>query len=258
MPSLDELLPLELAPQTPMALLALLRQPALWTPPDSEAVAEARSHRIDALLGLRPVEREAARPAARRGVPTALGEASHSRPWGSAATVALLSTPYATLEAVFQELAVPAGARVIDLGAGYGRVGFYLALRQPALSFYGLEIVAARVDEARRVASVLGLAALHFAEQDLADAALRLPEGDVYFMYQPVNDETQPGDERLLLSTPPRASGSSVRLFRRRWPGAGRATWGDRVERRRGSSRSVLVMSASVIGGAVNSGIGSS
>ena len=65
------------------------------------------------------------------------------------------------------------------------------ALRQPALSFYGLEIVAARVDEARRVASVLGLAALHFAEQDLADAALRLPEGDVYFMYQPVNDETQ-------------------------------------------------------------------
>lgn len=191
MPSLDELLPLELAPQTPMALLALLRQPALWTPPDSEAVAEARSHRIDALLGLRPVEREAARPAARRGVPTALGEASHSRPWGSAATVALLSTPYATLEAIFQELALPAGARVIDLGAGYGRVGFYLALRQPALSFYGLEIVAARVAEARRVAAALGLAALHFAEQDLADAALRLPAGDVYFMYQPVNDETQ-------------------------------------------------------------------
>lgn len=178
-----------------------MRSPALWTAPiqqgHGEVVADQLSHSIDALLGLRPLEIEAARcQSGRRSIATALGEASHSRPWASATTIALLSTPYSTLEAVFQSLALAPGTQVVDLGSGYGRVGFYLALRLPAVLFSGYEVVAGRVAEAARVASQLGLSQLSFRCQDLADPALRLLRADVYFMYQPVNDETQ---ERLLL-----------------------------------------------------------
>lgn len=193
MESLLHLDPAVEAGLTAAARLRLLRHEALWAvaelPPEGEAAAERLSHRIDALLGLRPLHSEAARAATRRGVATALGEASHSRPWASAETVALLSTPYRTLEAVFQAVAPAPGAQVVDLGAGYGRVGFYLALRWPQVGFLGYEVVAARVAAAQRAAEALGLVQLRFVQQDLAEVAL--PAADVYFMYQPVNDQTQ-------------------------------------------------------------------
>lgn len=60
-------------------------------------------------------------------------------------------TPYWDLDHMLREAEVVAGDMVIDLGAGYARLLFVLALRYPSVSFIGVEKVGARLDEARRV-----------------------------------------------------------------------------------------------------------
>ena len=41
--------------------------------------------------------------------------------------------------------------KVVDLGAGYGRMGLVIAKHYPTLSFWGVEYVAERVAEGNRV-----------------------------------------------------------------------------------------------------------
>ena len=81
------------------------------------------------------------------------------------------------------EIARRPGLRLLDLGSGYGRFGFYGALRH-GLSVYGLELVSERVREATRAAGVLGLGGLTFEAGDLLEAAW--PRADVYCMMNAV------------------------------------------------------------------------
>lgn len=81
------------------------------------------------------------------------------------------------------EIAQRPGLRLLDLGSGYGRLGFYGALRH-GLSVHGLELVTERADEATRAARVLGLSKLSFEAGDLLEAAWPLAE--VYGMMNAV------------------------------------------------------------------------
>src|SRR5437763_13155002 len=69
--------------------------------------------------------------------------------------------PYSAIRDLYRALNVPPATPLLDLGAGYGRIGFYGAVlwNQPV---HGIEIVPERVTEARRVQSELGLTSLHF------------------------------------------------------------------------------------------------
>jgi len=75
-------------------------------------------------------------------------------------------TPYSVIRDLYRALAVPAATPIADLGAGYGRIGFYGAIlwQQPV---HGIEIVPERVNEARRVQQKLGLRSLRFEVGDL-------------------------------------------------------------------------------------------
>ena len=95
--------------------------------------------------------------------------------------------PYDVVRAFYRALALEIargpGLRLLDLGSGYGRFGFYGALRH-GLSVHGLELVPERAREATRAAGALGLAGLTFEAGDLLEAAW--PRADVYCMMNAV------------------------------------------------------------------------
>jgi SAM-dependent methyltransferase len=84
---------------------------------------------------------------------------------------------------------------VLDLGAGYGRLLFYGALVH-GTSGTGIEIVAERVREARRVGRALGLNALNFQIGDILSATW--PQADCICVLNPVTPSERPALLRRL------------------------------------------------------------
>jgi hypothetical protein len=83
------------------------------------------------------------------------------------------------------------GQTVIDLGAGYGRVGVVVGLMFPGVKFIGYEIVPERVQEANRVFRGLGISEdVQSITQDLSDPNFRLPYSEYYYYWSPVRSET--------------------------------------------------------------------
>jgi hypothetical protein len=72
---------------------------------------------------------------------------------------------------------------VVDLGAGYGRLGFVLQRHFPEVEFLGLELVAERVREGQAALQRFGAGNARLVVADLADPAFRVPEAAVYFIY---------------------------------------------------------------------------
>lgn len=151
---------------------------------------------LDALLGLRigAVERSSvdlAQGKERAAVePSALGKAS----WSGSGVLSRssLNTPYGELFQVLEKIALTPGQRLVDLGAGYGRLGFVIGHCLPEARFTGYEIVRTRVDESNRVAALAGLdpARVRFETRDLSEAGWEPEEADYYFLYDPVNRDT--------------------------------------------------------------------
>lgn len=99
-----------------------------------------------------------------------------------------VQTSYSSILLALDRAQVPQGARVLDLGSGYGRVGFVLGLLRPDVSFTGYEYVDHRVQDSKAVAAKAGLANVDFETQDLSH--FDLPRADVYYMYDPFSRET--------------------------------------------------------------------
>lgn len=76
--------------------------------------------------------------------------------------------PYAVIRSLFRELPKLAGSEIeeplVDLGCGYGRIGFYGALIDDGFRFWGMELVPERVAEATRVRNAWGFSGLHFEQ----------------------------------------------------------------------------------------------
>jgi hypothetical protein len=107
-----------------------------------------------------------------------------------------VQTSYATLLTALDNLRLPEGGHLIDLGSGLGRVGLLAGLWRADLRFTGYEYVGPRVKAANDAADRAGLAErILFTEQNLADPAFRIPLADAYYMYDPFCAETY---ERVL------------------------------------------------------------
>lgn len=80
---------------------------------------------------------------------------------------------------------------MIDLGSGYGRVGLVWTLLRPDIFFTGYEYVPHRVTVSNAASKVFGLNNyLQFKVQDLSLESFKIPDGDVYYLYDPFTKET--------------------------------------------------------------------
>jgi hypothetical protein len=188
----------------PEARLAELRDSGGgWAQFAQELLSDTpRAHRLpgvdavlDSLLGLRILEVEEKWVPSGRGlergasVDSALGEAS----WSGSGVLSRssLNTPYLELFEVLDRVSPAPGSHFVDLGAGFGRLGFVIGLCLEGVRFTGYEIVAPRVEESRRAASLLELPVeIRFEVQDLAAPGWAPVEADYYFLYDPVNRDT--------------------------------------------------------------------
>ena len=94
----------------------------------------------------------------------------------------VLQTTYHDLKKIFEALRPEQGKRIIDLGAGYGRLGIFLHHFYPRTEFLGLELVEERVEEGNRILSRLGSVSKKLKVCDLSKLS-EIPEGDIYFIY---------------------------------------------------------------------------
>lgn len=102
-----------------------------------------------------------------------------------------VQSSYSTILLALRYLRIPKGARFIDLGAGFGRVGFIVGLLRPDVIFSGYEIVPERVDAVNAAIQDFGLEkSVKFFAQDLSKTDFVIPDADIYYMYDPFSVET--------------------------------------------------------------------
>lgn len=94
-----------------------------------------------------------------------------------------LQTPYLELKQICELLGPRPGELMVDLGAGYGRLGIVLATLYPEVKFLGYEYVSERVAEGARVLKLLGCDHSRLLEQDLTAEGFAIPSADYYFLY---------------------------------------------------------------------------
>ena len=102
-----------------------------------------------------------------------------------------VQSSYNTIVIALNYLRVPLNAKFIDLGSGYGRVGLVVSLLRPDIEFIGYEFVGHRVDLANAATEKLGLQKkTRFYQQDLSAVDFKIPEAEVYYMFDPFTAET--------------------------------------------------------------------
>ncbi len=98
-------------------------------------------------------------------------------------------THYSLLIDIFNYLRPPGKKSLVDIGSGFGRVGFFLNLCFPELKYLGLELVEERVDCANKIAEKNNFYNCKFMTQDLSDKEYVLPKADFYYFYDPLSEE---------------------------------------------------------------------
>lgn len=93
-----------------------------------------------------------------------------------------LQTPYSELMKMCELLGPRPGEHMVDLGAGYGRLGIVLHHCYKDVEFTGLEFVPERVAEGRRIFERLGYGG-SLIEADLTKETFELPDAEFYFIY---------------------------------------------------------------------------
>jgi hypothetical protein len=94
-----------------------------------------------------------------------------------------LQTPYTELRWMLSVLNLKPGQTIVDLGAGYGRMGLVMHTHYPDCNFVGIEIAKTRVDEGNRVFK--NHQAMHaiLLHADVASENFEIPDAEVYFIY---------------------------------------------------------------------------
>lgn len=95
----------------------------------------------------------------------------------------VLQTPYSDLFNALQLLTDYPIRRVVDIGAGYGRVGLVMSSLFPDSEFIGFEILKKREQEANRIFSSLGLNNCKVYLENVLEEGFTLPKAEVYFIY---------------------------------------------------------------------------
>ncbi len=98
---------------------------------------------------------------------------------------------YSTILLALHRIKPKKGAKIIDLGSGYGRVGLVCSLLRSDIDFIGYEFVPHRVDISIKACKDLSLEkSLRFFVQDLSDPSFKIPFADIYYLYDPFTKET--------------------------------------------------------------------
>lgn len=96
-------------------------------------------------------------------------------------------TPYCELRCVLHQLNPKPQERIIDLGCGYGRMGFILHRHYPECDFVGFEFDSTRVKIAQkafeRFKAPQSEPRVRIQEQDLTQTDFQLPEASLYFLF---------------------------------------------------------------------------
>lgn len=110
-------------------------------------------------------------------------------PWAGLDPEAL-QTPYPEVRLMLQRLDLQEGQAIIDLGAGYGRMGLVIAQFFPGVSFAGYEISSERVTEGIRMlnhlkheSELMRSDSIQLIHADISRTDFVVPEVDVYFIY---------------------------------------------------------------------------
>lgn len=160
----------------------------LLSPVDHGLTKRHISSQIDLSLGLRIKQiEEILQAQAKEIVPGSLfdqwGPALHQ---GAQTWVGLdfqvLQTTYHDLKTIFQTIKPKPFEKIVDLGAGYGRIGIFLHQFYPKCEFLGLELVPERVTESNRLLKILRSDKKNMVVSDLSQIE-ELPEGDIFFIY---------------------------------------------------------------------------
>lgn len=101
-----------------------------------------------------------------------------------------VQSSYNTIITALNYLRLPQNARLIDLGSGFGRVGLVVSLLRPDIQFTGYEFVGSRVELANAALQKLGLQKTLFIQQDLSQPDFKIPEAEVYYLFDPFTAET--------------------------------------------------------------------
>tara|TARA_R110000868_G_scaffold117600_14_gene312489 strand:+ start:26931 stop:27650 length:720 start_codon:yes stop_codon:yes gene_type:complete len=94
-----------------------------------------------------------------------------------------LQTPYDELLDLTQTLDLSGQETVVDLGAGYGRLGLVLSQQKPDVTFTGYELVGERVERGNQVFNQLGLEKAELIEQNIIAEDFEIKDSDIFFIY---------------------------------------------------------------------------
>lgn len=143
---------------------------------------QSHSEAVDRWLGLQveEIEYSLAKVGCRSRAPGSGGE--HQQLWFGLASRSLL-TPYSEIRSLLARLQLQPGSTVVDLGAGYGRMGFVIGRHHPSVSFIGYEYVGERVREARRCLEKMNYSSARMVHADLSSPTFNPEPADHYFMY---------------------------------------------------------------------------
>ncbi len=101
----------------------------------------------------------------------------------------VLNTPYEELHRMCALWGPAPDSHLVDLGAGYGRLGFVLREHEPLAHYTGIECVPERVDEANRMFAEHGCERARMVLGNLFAEGFTLPMADCYLIYDYGNIE---------------------------------------------------------------------
>lgn len=159
------------------------------SPKTNDIIRKQHSQYIDKILGFKLEEVERKLITKAKGVDP---EGSHES-WGPAMhsgvqtwvglDLQILQTPYSEIMRILQLIKLKPQQHVVDLGAAYGRMGVVIGGLYGKSLFTGFEYVKERVDEGNRIYKDLSLKNCQLEAADLFSADFKLPEADLYFIY---------------------------------------------------------------------------
>lgn len=139
---------------------------------------QAHSRLVDEWLGLEVDAIETALAQAKSHYSESRGE----QHWIGLPPQTLL-TPYSEIRYMLSLLSLSAGDRVVDLGAGYGRMGFVIARHHMGVSFRGYEVLRERASEGDRCLKRFATGDFSVVCEDLTSPSFTPESAQVYFLY---------------------------------------------------------------------------
>ena len=79
--------------------------------------------------------------------------------------------------------------RFVDVGSGHGLPALILSRSHAETEFIGFDLVEAKVQTAQDLADIMKLSKVRFKQQNLMAPDFTLPVADIYYFYNPANEE---------------------------------------------------------------------